>query len=203
MALALLILGAPVAWAAAPTISSFTPTSGPIGTSVTITGTGFQDASVVNDVEFNNTNATFTVNSDTQITATVPMGATDGPIEVTDSEGTATSASNFSVETPVERHRSHVTLRLSGHLVLRGVVTIPDGTDDCLGRRVVKVQRRSAGNWRRVGADGTKPDGSYRMSLLDQEGKYRAVVKRRDISSTNDICNQDISRPRTHRHPEG
>jgi large repetitive protein len=77
----------PAAWAAAPTISSFNPTSGPIGTSITITGTGFQDASVVNDVEFNNVDATFTVNSDTQITATVPAGASDGNIEVTDSEG--------------------------------------------------------------------------------------------------------------------
>ena len=84
----MLILGAPAAVAAAPTITSFNPTSGPVGTSVTITGTGSQDASVVNDVEFNNVDAAFTVNSDTQITATVPAGATDGNIEVTDSEGT-------------------------------------------------------------------------------------------------------------------
>lgn len=64
---------------------------------MTITGTGFQDASVVTVVEFNNVAATFTVNSDVQITATVPAGATDGPIEVTDSEGTAASATNFDV----------------------------------------------------------------------------------------------------------
>jgi IPT/TIG domain-containing protein len=83
--------------AAAPTISSFNPTSGPIGTAVTITGTGFQDGSVVNDVEFNNSDATFTINSDAQIITTVPAEATDGPIEVSDSDGTATGASDFDV----------------------------------------------------------------------------------------------------------
>jgi IPT/TIG domain len=90
-------LGMPAAWAAAPTITSFDPTSGPIGTTVEITGTGFQDASVATGVTFNGTAATFTVDSNVQITATVPAGATDGPIAVTDSEGTATSAASFDV----------------------------------------------------------------------------------------------------------
>ena len=78
VSLAVLILGAPAAVAAAPAITSFNPMSGPIGTSVTITGTGFQDVSVVTDVEFNNVDAAFTVDSDSQITATVPAGASDG-----------------------------------------------------------------------------------------------------------------------------
>jgi large repetitive protein len=95
VALAVVFFGAPAAVAAAPAITSFNPTSGPIGTSVTIIGTGFQDVSVVNDVEFNNVDAAFTVDSDSQITATVPAGASDGNIEVTDSEGTAVSATNF------------------------------------------------------------------------------------------------------------
>jgi hypothetical protein len=79
---------------AAPTISSFTPTSGPVGTSVTITGTNFAGAS---RVTFNNIAATYTVNSATQITATVPGAATTGPIAVTTAGGTATSSSNFVV----------------------------------------------------------------------------------------------------------
>lgn len=86
-----------IAFAAAPTISSFNPTSGPIGTSVEISGSGFQDSSVATSVTFNGTAATFTVDSNVQITATVPAGATDGPIAVTDSEGTAASGTNFDV----------------------------------------------------------------------------------------------------------
>ncbi|MGZ8612628.1 MAG: IPT/TIG domain-containing protein [Actinomycetota bacterium] len=95
------LVGIPPAFAAAPTITSFAPTCGPVGTSVIITGTAFQDApSAVSAVTFNSTAATtFTVNSDTQITATVPAGATSGAIAVTDSEGTATSTVSFTVTT--------------------------------------------------------------------------------------------------------
>src|SRR5205807_258018 len=80
---------------AAPLISSFAPTSGPVGASVTLTGTGFTGAT---GVSFNGTAATtFTVNSDTQISATVPTGATTGKITVTNSVGAGTSATNFTV----------------------------------------------------------------------------------------------------------
>ncbi|MBH8569003.1 IPT/TIG domain-containing protein [Microvirga sp. STS02] len=83
------VVGAP------PVITSFTPTTGPVGTVVTITGTSFTLAS---QVKFNNTVApTFTVVSSTQITATVPAGASTGPIAVTTPVGTGVSTSNFVV----------------------------------------------------------------------------------------------------------
>ena len=64
---------------------------------VTITGTNF-NTPVVNDVEFDNHNAgTFTVVNDTTITATVPNNGTDGPIQVTNADGTATSSTDFNV----------------------------------------------------------------------------------------------------------
>jgi len=80
----------------APLVSSFNPNSGPIGTEVTITGINFNGVNP--DVEFNGRSAVFfSVDSDTQITATVPEGATTGPIRVTTVEGTGVSATNFSV----------------------------------------------------------------------------------------------------------
>ncbi|GAA4053219.1 hypothetical protein GCM10022409_45170 [Hymenobacter glaciei] len=82
---------------ASPTITSFSPTSGPVGTSVVITGTNL---STVTQVSFNGTNApTFTANSSTQLTATVPAGATTGTIAVVNSSGTGTSATSFVVST--------------------------------------------------------------------------------------------------------
>jgi hypothetical protein len=75
-----------------PTIVSFTPQTGLPGSSVTITGTNFINPSAV---RFNGIDATFTVNSTTQITATVPAGNTSGPITVITSGGTATSFSSF------------------------------------------------------------------------------------------------------------
>jgi len=79
-----------------PVVSSFTPASGSSGTSVTVTGSGFTGATAV---KFNGMSATFTVTSDTQITATVPSGATTGPIAVTTPAGTGTSTASFTVTT--------------------------------------------------------------------------------------------------------
>src|SRR5205807_474769 len=80
-----------------PTITSFTPVSGPAGTSVTISGTNFTGATAV---RFGGTSAVFTVNSATAIQATVPAGASSGPISVTTPGGTTNSASSFTVVNP-------------------------------------------------------------------------------------------------------
>jgi hypothetical protein len=82
---------------ALPTISSFTPASGLVGTTVTITGTNFSITPSNNTVAFNGTNATVTASSATSITTTVPAGATSGKITVTVSGNTATSATDFTV----------------------------------------------------------------------------------------------------------
>ena len=77
-----------------PTITSFAPPNGPVGTSVTINGTGL---SQLTKLTFNGTSTTFTVNSDTQIATTVPTGATTGKIAVTTTGGTAVTAVKFTV----------------------------------------------------------------------------------------------------------
>ena len=65
---------------------------------ITITGTHFLGAS---GVEFNGTDVIeFTVDSDTQITARVPPGATSGPVGVTTPAGVVTSAQSFNVLPP-------------------------------------------------------------------------------------------------------
>jgi hypothetical protein len=92
------LAGVPAARAAAPVVIVFLPVTGVVGTSVTITGIGFDDSSPATGVAFNVTAATsFTVDSDTQITATVPVGATTGPVSVTDGEGTGPSVIDFVV----------------------------------------------------------------------------------------------------------
>ena len=78
-----------------PSISSFSPASGAVGASVTITGDNF---SGVTAVRFNGSASTsYTVNSVTQITAIVPAAATSGKISVTNSFGAGTSATDFVV----------------------------------------------------------------------------------------------------------
>ena len=86
---ALLLLGGRAAWAQAPT---FSPASGPAGTSVTITGSGFSGAT---SVRFGELAARFTVNSSTQLTAIVPRAASTQPISVTTPGGYVLSATAF------------------------------------------------------------------------------------------------------------
>lgn len=103
---------------------TFSPASGPVGTTVILTGTGLAGAT---KVEFNGTSATFTVDSDTQITTTVPAGATDGPITVTlaGTAGTTTSAASFDVTTPGPVGCTGT----DGNDTLRGT----GGADTCVG----------------------------------------------------------------------
>ena len=78
-------------------IVSFSPAKGPIGTQVTIFGTGFSAIIAQNTVTFNGTTATISSATTTQLVVTVPSGATTGTIGVTAPAGSATSAGTFTV----------------------------------------------------------------------------------------------------------
>ena len=80
----------------APTITSFSPTFGPVGTTVVINGTNFAGLQYI--IFGGNAYAGGSY-SPTQITATVPNGAVSGPITVGTSNGMATSATSFTVGT--------------------------------------------------------------------------------------------------------
>src|SRR5262249_34246815 len=70
-----------------PTISGFSPGSGKVGSTVTISGVSFTQTT---KVTIGGKSATFTVNSDTKVTATVPPGAVTGKkISITTAGGTA------------------------------------------------------------------------------------------------------------------
>jgi uncharacterized repeat protein (TIGR03803 family) len=77
-----------------PAISSFSPTSGNVGAKVTIEFGPYVGAT---SVTFNGVSAKFVVEGSEFITATVPTGATTGPISVTTSGGTVTSTKSFTV----------------------------------------------------------------------------------------------------------
>ncbi len=78
-----------------PTIANFNPTSGPVGTVVTINGTSLLQTTAVTFGGVKST--TVTIVSDTQITAVVPTGAKTGKIGVTTKGGGATSSTIFTV----------------------------------------------------------------------------------------------------------
>ncbi|MFV5703336.1 choice-of-anchor tandem repeat GloVer-containing protein [Flavobacterium sp. XS2P12] len=82
-----------------PTITSFSPTSGTVGTTVTITGTNFNSTTSNNVVFFGATRATVTAATTTSLTVTVPSGATYAPITVLNT-GSALAAYSSADFTP-------------------------------------------------------------------------------------------------------
>ncbi|MBL7860947.1 MAG: VCBS repeat-containing protein, partial [Cyclobacteriaceae bacterium] len=84
-----------------PLITSFNPTSGPVGTTVTITGENFSPTPANNMVTFNGIAAVVTASTPTSITTSVPAGATTGVLSVTVSGATGISATPFTVTSPV------------------------------------------------------------------------------------------------------
>ncbi|KAF0188448.1 MAG: IPT/TIG domain FG-GAP repeat-containing protein, partial [Gammaproteobacteria bacterium] len=80
-----------------PILTEFFPTNGVPGTVVTIHGRNFTGAT---GVKFNGANAaSFFVTAPTQISATVPLGASTGPITVSTISGTGASLAPFVVTT--------------------------------------------------------------------------------------------------------
>ncbi len=100
-------------WVAPLAVSEFTPTRGRVGASVALTGSGF---SAVTGVEFAGAPASFTIVSDSQLTARVPEGAVVGPITVRSGFGSVQTSAPFAPLYPLE-------VRSTG----RGSVTVTPG----------------------------------------------------------------------------
>lgn len=81
-----------------PTITGLSPNAGQVGSTVIINGAGLTG---VTTVRFNNSvSASFTVNSDTQITATVPSGAITGAITLLRTNCANATSGTFTVQPP-------------------------------------------------------------------------------------------------------
>src|SRR5439155_2740703 len=84
---------------ATPTVNSFSPASGVVGTTVTLTGTNFTGTKAVS------LNGTATPNfkgiSNTQLAVVVPAGATSGPTTLTNTLGSASRSTSFIVKPEV------------------------------------------------------------------------------------------------------
>ena len=81
----------------APVISTLSPASGPIGSSVTITGTNFSSITADNSVYFGEVQATVTAATSTTLTVTVPLASAYLPVTVTTHELTAYAPTLFDV----------------------------------------------------------------------------------------------------------
>jgi hypothetical protein len=160
-----------------PTITRLSPSSGAVGSSVTISGTNLRGASAVTFTGA--TASSYSIDSDTQITATVPVAATTGPIAVTTRGGEATSAEPFTVlpsltttasDTIVAGGQIHDTATLSGGSSPTGMI----------GFRLYSSSDTACSN--PIGgaliAEVSHGNGSYESSSITEEapGTYQWVA---------------------------
>lgn len=136
---------------AAPTLTQLNPTSGPVGTSVTLTGTNLTGAT---GVRFNGTAATtFAVVNATTATATVPAGATSGLVTVTTLGGTSNGLAFAVTVVPTVSTATPGSITATS-AVLGGAVTA-DGNAAVTERGVVYS---STNNNPTIGAAGVTQD---------------------------------------------
>jgi hypothetical protein len=109
-----------------PTISSFSPASGPVGTPISVSGTNLCAGATVT---INGVAATGVVGNGTSLTAVVAAGTTTGKIAVTTSGNpTASSASDFTVTTVVTQTCSPgVDCSFEGDIIPTPSRTVPGG----------------------------------------------------------------------------
>lgn len=105
----------------APAITGLNPTSGVVGTSVTITGVNFGAAQGTSTVTFNGTTAAPASWSATSILAPVPSGAATGNVVVT-VNGVASNGVNFNVTIPAPTisNLSWSSGPVSGYVIING-----------------------------------------------------------------------------------
>lgn len=98
----------------APTVSSFGPTSGVVGQTVTITGNNFLTTS---KVTFNGKNATFVIVSATTITAVIPSAAATGGIQVVNRWGSTTTSAFTVIRPPTVTSFTPTTVTVAARTV--------------------------------------------------------------------------------------
>jgi hypothetical protein len=177
------------AFAQAPTISSFTPTSGPVGTLVTITGTNLSSPTAlsiggVSAIEISNT-------GNSLVAMVMPVAAT-GAISITTVGGTANATGNFTVtasQTPNTQQGSKlvgtgavgnavqgrsISISADGNTALVG------GDNDNSGAGAAWVYTRSGGTWSQQGSKlvgtGASSDAQQGFSVSISADGNTAIV---------------------------
>ena len=150
-----------------PAINSFTPSGGAVGTVVTMSGRNFAG---VTAVRFNGFDATtFTVDSLTEITATVPTTATTGLVTVVTPRGTANSSTNFTVvQSPVLISQIYGAGGNSGATYNSDYVELYNRSDSSVNLSGWSVQYAGAGGttWSVVSLTGSIAPGKYYLLKL-------------------------------------
>jgi RHS repeat-associated protein len=158
-----------------PVVASISPTSGPPGETVTISGSGFGASQNGGTVNFGSVPATVTSWSDGQITATVPDEAYTGMVSVT-AGGISSGGTEFIIDFQVQvtdslgNQSTYISEPFGGQWEI--YTSQGSGCSTCSNRGNYQFQYDGSGN--RVGA--TDPNGNITMYSNDSSGDMTAQV---------------------------
>jgi hypothetical protein len=155
-----------------PMITSFAPTGGVAGDSVVILG---NNLGIATSVQFGALAGAFTANNASQITATVPVNAVTAPITVSNSYGSATTSSNFTI-IPIVFREDFALLTAGDNTTSGGSSTPWVGNTNFPTNTVVKAYQ--AGGAVRIGAKGALGSITSRaINLAGNGGAFNISFK--------------------------
>jgi hypothetical protein len=132
----------------APIVDDFNPKTGAPGTQVSIVGANFNSTA---QVFFGGAAANRAVLSQTQINATLPSGATSGPITVTTSSGSASSNAIFIVSSGGGGGAGTAPAAPSNLVAEGGLASVTlRWTDNSTNEAGFKIERRSGGVFQEI-----------------------------------------------------
>lgn len=170
----------------APTITSFTPSSGGPGDTVVITGQNFTNPATIT---FNGvTAATPIISSSTSMSVVVPAGATTGPIRVTTTYGTALSATDYTiVPSTVVISQIYGGGGLAGALFNADYAMLHNRSADTVDLTDWSLQYANAASasWTTLSLTGSIPPGSNRLIKLASGSAGGALPTPDQVGSIN------------------
>ena len=174
-----------------PVITSFNPASGPAGTTVTITGTGFNATPANNIVYFGAVRAAVSASSATSLTVKVPAGATYQPLSVLNSASGLTAFASrpfnptfpnpFGTGIPADYFKPKVDFSTGNNTFLYGIAfgdLDGDGKPDMVG---VNRIAQTITVLRNISSTGTITASSFAAPLVISTPNYPESVVLTDI----------------------
>lgn len=119
--------------------------------------------------------------------------------EPPDAHATAGPVTWFTAPTPHVREASLKFVKVNGKLIIKGRITVPDGTAECIMKEAFELQKRlePSGKWGSEGLRMTNEYGKFRVSGRSlSKGRYRARFVERsyyDAEGNEQLCGAAFS----------
>jgi hypothetical protein len=169
---------------------TFAPNNAPVGSEITLTGSGFNKATAVS---FGSMPVyDFTVDSDTQIRVLVPEGVVDGPISVVQADTIGMSDDSFVLGTPLSTGTVNIFVPVADTQVKSTSPTNNYGTDEELRLREGDPKHNSYIKFQVADLDGVVESATIRLYVTDSSNDGGSIyLVANEYPGTNTAWTED------------